>query len=425
MKKCRKCSSKMHRELAICDKCAMPALVEPENNHFPKPSEFIDQLKEAKLKKIQDTKPIPLFDDDDSIKSLKMEDAYADTEVDLLSSPKKEKSSKANKTICIPLFADKPRGKSKTARLQMIDELEDEESEELIISDLDLDDVEDLEYEPEIVGVAAQQPSEDTTEMIHNESSIDIDHEYMPLPGEEKEEEQKQEQPKSKYSENNQTQKISRLEKNKLKVEYVSEYPDSWEWVLFETDTENRFGYQISGREKVKGVLEFLIFPDEDISADVMSKITDQQRNELRDLIKNGQIMESIRNLRKNFKALRFRQAWEVVRSFARQEKCRVNNLSMIIDELPAKDRKVILRILRQGKTLEAIYLFRSMTKLGLKESREQIEYLCEKEKLAYDPLNVSTEHLVIKKSSVDSITIIIRLLILTLITLIIWIIFF
>lgn len=443
MKKCSKCSYKMHRELAICEKCAMPTLIEPESNHFPKPIKFIELLNKIKFKKIQDTKPIPLFDDNNNLKSLKVEDVYIDSGVDLFSSKEKEDDthdkSKANKTISIPLFRENstknkmPQDKSGTARIPMIDEFEDEESEELIISDFDseTDEIEDLGYEPEIVGISNDFDSANTDDSSdYNDLNIDMDCEYMPLPGnesikkEEEEEEEKLEE-EEQFQENKQTQKISRLAKTKLNVEYVSQYPDAWEWVLFENDAENHFGYQISGREKMPGKLDFLVFPGENLSASVMSKITDEQKDELRMLLKRGHIIESIRNLRKSFKALPFRQAWDVVRSFARQEKCKVEHFSMTVDHLPAKDRKVILRILRQGKTLEAIYLFRNMTKLGLKDSREQIEYLCEKENLAYNPLNVSTQHLVIRKKPIDGFVIVIRLLMLSLIGFILWIIFF
>ncbi|WP_372364488.1 hypothetical protein [Candidatus Uabimicrobium sp. HlEnr_7] len=413
----------------------MPVLFEPENNHFPRPSHFLKQLKQAKIDAIKDTKPIPLFDDEDdnALKSLSSTELYIESGLDIIedsqppettaeASVKKNKKT-AYKTISIPLFDDR----KSSGRLSKIDELEDDESEELIISDLEEDDeIEDLGYEPEIVGVAGIDIEEPASEV-----DIDIDMEYMPLPGEQQESkeelnEQEKEQPEEKRtitSENKQTQKISRVaQQSNLKVEYIDGYPDTWEWVLFENDTENRFGYQISGREKERGHFDFLVFPDESISSDsVISKISEQQKTEITSLVREGKTMESVRQLRKNFKALSIRQAQKIIKKFARQEKFKVQSFDMIIDTLPTKNKKVILRILKQGKTLEAIYLFRSMTKMGLKESREQIEYLCEKESLNYNPMQITTEHLMIKKGSTDGLVIVIRLVLLAIISFIVW----
>lgn len=448
----------------------MPVLFEPESNHFPRPSYFLKQMKQAEIDAIKDTKPIPLFDDEDDsgLKSLSTAEIYAESGMDVLNDESseftvelpeeppqeqvetkqeeaqaKKKKKTAYKTISIPLFDDR----RSTGRLSKIDELEDDESEELIISDLENDEVEDLGYEPEIVGYG--NPQEESDEESSEESSgesdeqeealstsgIDFDIEYMPLPGDEpkerKHEEVKQAEPKKTQTkitnDNKQTQKISRVaQQGKLKVEYIDGYPDTWEWVLFENDTENRFGYQISGREKETGHYDFLVFPDENISSDsIMSKISDQQKTEIASLLRQGKMMESVRQLRKDFKILSIRQAQKIIKKFARQEKCKVQNFDMVIDTLPTKHKKVILRILRQGKTLEAIYLFRSMTKMGLKESREQIEYLCEKESLNYNPMQITTEHLMIKKNSVDGLVIIIRLILLAFVSFIIWMIFF
>ncbi|BBM85688.1 hypothetical protein [Candidatus Uabimicrobium amorphum] len=470
MNKCRKCSNKLLPQVTICEKCAMPVLFEPESNHFPRPSHFLKQMKQAAIDAIKDTKPIPLFDDEDDsgLKSLSTAEVYAESGMDIINDESseftvelpeepqptkqeeaqaKKKKKTAYKTISIPLFDDR----KSTGRLSQIDELEDDESEELIISDLEDDEVEDLGYEPEIVGYGNSEEQQEEAQEDESDgetfstSGIDIDMEYMPLPGEEsaeesteesseettQEEQPKQVEPKKTQikitNDNKQTQKISRVaQQGKLKVEYIDGYPDTWEWVLFENDTENRFGYQISGREKETGHYDFLVFPDESISSDsIMSKISDQQKTEIASLLRQGKMMESVRQLRKNFKILSIRQAQKIIKKFARQEKCKVQNFEMVIDSLPAKNKKVILRILRQGKTLEAIYLFRSMTKMGLKESREQIEYLCEKERLNYNPMQVTTEHLMIKKNSVDGLVIIIRLILLAFISLIVWMFFF
>ena len=347
-------------------------------------------MKQAEIDAIKDTKPIPLFDDEDDsgLKSLSTAEFYAESGMDVLNDESseftvelpeeqpeikheealvKKKKKTAYKTISIPLFDDR----KSTGRLSKIDELEDDESEELIISDLEDDEVEDLGYEPEIIGYGNPDHESDEEEETLSASSIDIDMEYMPLPGEqskeqEKPQEVKQAEPKKTQTkitnDNKQTQKISRVaQQGKLKVEYIDGYPDTWEWVLFENDTENRFGYQISGREKETGHYDFLVFPDENISSDsIMSKISDEQKTEIASLLRQGKMMESVRQLRKDFKILSIRQAQKIIKKFARQEKCKVQNFEMVIDTLPAKNKKVILRILRQGKTLEAIYLFRS-----------------------------------------------------------------
>ena len=174
---------------------------------------------------------------------------------------------------------------------------------------------------------------------------------------------------------------ISRLQKGE-------EYPDNFDYLIFEDQggLEEK-GYTILGKSQ-DTKYQALVFPTPDLTlAVVLEKIPAKDQEELQTLLVQARFWESLRLLRTTFPAVSFRQARQLLKELVRYYQIRLSSkISFPLPKLASPQKKEVLQLLKQGKTLEAIYLWRKLTNLGLKESREQIECLCEKHSLLYDP---------------------------------------
>lgn len=176
-----------------------------------------------------------------------------------------------------------------------------------------------------------------------------------------------------------------------LPIQTIEDYPEKFDYLLFDDnhDLEEK-GYQVLGRCQEKSY-DFLVFPSPDLSLPVILKtLTDTEQNDLRQWLPAAKFWECVRKLRKHFPTIRFQQAQYLLTQFA--DHCHIKLSQKILLNLPkvsSLERKGIIKALQQGKTLEAIYAWRKLTKLGLPESREQIEYLCESKHIPFYPTQI------------------------------------
>jgi hypothetical protein len=174
------------------------------------------------------------------------------------------------------------------------------------------------------------------------------------------------------------------------RIKNVDEYPEKFDYLVFTDDRGNSTqtkGYQVLGKCK-EGDYPALLFPTPELSfAQMLSMFSEKERSDIHTLLQEKKYWETTRLFKKHFPSITFQQSKCFIKKFAVERHIQLRGkIVFALPKLPSAHKKEILKTLKDGKTLQAIYNWRKLTGLELQESREHIAYLCEQENIAYNP---------------------------------------